>query len=72
MLKKDVYVVITDFMTEAGPDFPGVSLSQTQTVLRRLMKKHKNIQEDQIIKFFEANCVGPMLYYRETLLAKYG
>jgi len=72
MLQKNVYAAITDFAAEAGPDFPGVSLSQTQTVLRRFMAKHGTAQENEIINFFENNCIGPMLYYRETLLKKFG
>ena len=57
-LKKDVYAVISDFVNECGPDFPGASLPQTQNVLRRLMKKHGAVQENEIQTFFEDNCVG--------------
>ena len=38
ILKKDVYDVINAFTREVGADFPGASLAQTQTVLRKVMQ----------------------------------
>ena len=36
------------------------------------MSKHGSVQEGEIEKFFNDNALNGLLYYRETLLSKYG
>ena len=71
-LKQDVYKVINAFTAECGPDFPGASLHQTQTVLRKLMLQKGEVREDEIVKFFDTNCIGNFLFFKECLMKKYG
>ena len=72
-LKQDVYKVINAFTAECGPDFPGASLHQTQTVLRKLMlQKGGEVREDEIVKFFDTHCIGNFLFFKECLMKKYG
>ena len=71
-LKADVYKAINLFVAEAGADFPGVSLHQTQKVLRKFMadslKGKGEVREDEIIKFFDTNCIGSYLFFKEALM----
>ena len=71
-LKKEVYKVINAFTAECGADFPGASLHQTQTVLRKLMHQKGEVREDEIISFFDKNSIGSFLFYNECLMKKYG
>ena len=43
-----MYDVINAFTREVGADFPGASLAQTQTVLRKVMQSKGPVQEDSI------------------------
>ena len=73
LLKKDVFAVINSFMEEAGADYPGVSYAQTQTVLRKAMKREYGlVKDDEIAAFFESNKIGEQLFYRQTLIQSYG
>ena len=37
-----------------------------------MQKNGGQVREDEIQKFFEANAIGSLLFYKETLMSKYG
>lgn len=67
-----MYKAVNEFTAECGADFPGASLHQTQTVLRKFMARRGEVREDEILRFFDEHCIGSFLFFKETLMLKYG
>ena len=69
-----MYNLIDYFAKNTDQDMPGVMQTKFLEIMHHYISRSQGVQinEDELIRFFTNNSVNELLFYRETLLQKYG